>query len=424
MKKIKVTLYHLSYLIPRIMLLTILFSVFHLNCDSPTEPYIPSDITYTVSGGFGGGIYTKLVIDQYGIASLESEYPALKQQLTPEEYNSLLVLFNGFEKFPDTTMIRCADSFIYTVEYKVDGHTKIFGVDNCILSDLQTDYLIRKFKLIIDELSRLAGKIYNEQATWIGLTADYKMDKNIYKTGEPVQLTYILKNPTGNERTLYFKNQYVLYFQIYKTDYPLIYYSYPKDYGTDSTNPAEITLSPGEQKSFYYVWDQRMTENGKPVQVPIGMYSVSMHFLGGKVNGAIFFFDIVDPSIPIEGKVVPDPNGESSYSQDYSFQLLIKNWTNTPVTLDFPNSQKISFQLYSDDIPSNRELLYECPVVKDSQSSRITIPAQGERTFSCIQNKENLNLGNIYWFYVRIKLLSSTLNFERDAEISIYKYVN
>ncbi len=403
----------------------IVFSIFltfsNLSCNSPTGPQDTPYITYIVSGGFTGGIHTKLVIDEYGAASLESEYPALKRQLTPEQYHSLLILFDDFEKLPDSAMIRCVDSFIYTVEYKVGSYTKIVSADNCALFD-STNFYIEKFKSIVNQLNYLANQIYNEQASWIGLTAEYKIDKNIYKIGEQVKLTYILKNPTNKERTMYFKNQYKFQFLIYKTDYPLVYYTYPEDYETNTTNPDKITLAPGEEKTINYIWDKKIKDHENWIQAPVGMYSISMSFVGGKVNGNYLFFDIIDPSIPIEGKVVPDYNGEGSYSKNYNFQLLVKNRMNSPVTLDFPNSQKISLQLYSNDIPSKRELLYESNLVIDNQSSQITIPAQGEETFSYVQNKDSLNLGDIYWFYVKIKLLAQNLNFEKDAGISIYQY--
>ena len=400
----------------------IFITFFNLSCYSPTEPEDNPYITYIVSGGFGGGIHTKLIIDQSRTASLESEYPALKKQLSTEEYNSIINLFSDFKKLPDSEMIRCADSFVYTIEYETNGSIKTVRADNCALSD-STNPVIRKFKPIANKLGQLANQIYNAQASWIGLTAEYKMDKDIYKLDEPIKLTYILKNPTDKERVLYFKNQYKLQFMLYKRDYPSIYYTYPpRDYENDTTNPGKIELAPGEEKSLSYTWDQKILDNGNWIQAPIGSYNISMIFVGTKVNGNSFFIDIVDPSIPIEGQVVPDYNGESYLSKYYNFQLRIKNWTDKPVALDFPSSQKISVQLYTDDIHSKRELIYESTKPQDNQSSQLTILPNDEMTFSSLQSKDDLNLQNITWYYVKIKLLTSNLDFERDAEISIYQY--
>jgi len=415
---------HLAKLITNCLglpLFSIFISVSSLSCDFSTGPQEESGvITYTVSGGFAGGTHTKLIVDQYGSATLASEYPPLKEQLTTQEYNSLFSLLSGFNSLPDSAIIHCIDSFIYTVEYKTGSNKKTFAADGCALSE-SNDPSIIKFKSLVNELGKLADKIYNNQAPWLGLAAEYKIDKNIYKLGEPIKLTYILKNPTDNEHTLYFKGQHQIYFQAYKRYYPYLYYSYPQNLQSDTLNPTQITLPAGGERTINYVWDQGITDqNGIKIQAPAGMYSLTMFFIGSKVNADHFFFDIVDPSVPVEGNVISDYNGENSYSQYYSFNLYLKNWTNSSVTLNFPNNQKIFVQLYTDDLPSNRKLLYESPTIKDGLSSRVTIPALTDTTFSYKQDKDRLNLGNSSWFYVKIKLLNQ--NFERDAEVQIYDY--
>lgn len=135
----------------------IILSIFNLSCDSSTEPLEPAVITYTVSGGYAGGVYTKLVIDQSGIAALGNENPILKQKLNAQEYNSLRQSFSGFNDIPDTSMIRCMDSFIFSVEYKTEHSSKTVHIDGCELDD-STNYIVEKLKAIINKLESIVQK--------------------------------------------------------------------------------------------------------------------------------------------------------------------------------------------------------------------------------------------------------------------------
>ena len=158
--------------------LSITLCILNFNCDSPTGPVGSAVITYTVSGGFAGGIHTKLVINEYGQASLESENPVLKQALPAREYHSLLRLFNGFSMLKDSYSGGCVDIPVYTIEYRRSNYIKIVNVDGCALSD-SVDPDIVKLKYITDRLSNLADQIYNNKAPRIGLTAEYKIEKSI-----------------------------------------------------------------------------------------------------------------------------------------------------------------------------------------------------------------------------------------------------
>ncbi len=143
----------------------IILSISNLSCDSSTEPLEPAVITYTVSGGYTGGIRTKLIIYQSGVTSLETEYPVLKQQLTQEEYNSLLQSFSGFNDIADSSLIECRDSFIYSIEYQIEKYSKTIHVDMCALNN-STNAEIEKLKIIIGKLNNIAEKVKSINAPY------------------------------------------------------------------------------------------------------------------------------------------------------------------------------------------------------------------------------------------------------------------
>ena len=58
--------------------------------------------------------------------------------------------------------------------------------------------------------------------------------------------------------------------------------------------------------------------------------------------------DIVDPSIPVFAHVSSRNNDDSS-NPTYTFNLLVKNWSEEPVKLNFPSSQKIRVTLYGNE---------------------------------------------------------------------------
>ncbi len=161
-----------------ILFFSILFCILIFNCDSPTGPVGSAVITYTVSGGFAGGIHTKLVIDEYGQASLETETPVLKQTLSAKEYRSILMLFKGFSLLKDSYNGGCMDIPVYTIEYRGNNYTKVVIADGCALSD-SADPGIVKLRQITNRLSCLADQIYKNKTQVIGLSAEFKIKKSI-----------------------------------------------------------------------------------------------------------------------------------------------------------------------------------------------------------------------------------------------------
>lgn len=408
------------YTITELFFLSILLIIINFSCDSPTGPLESSEISFIESGGFTGGIHIKLVIDKYGIASLESQYPVLKQTLSGKEFNSLLKLFSGFANLNDSYYGGCADIPVFNITYKNGRINKTVNIDGCALLDsLNPD--VAKLKAIINLCANLAAEIYNNQAPWAGLTAEYITDKEICNLGSSLKMTFILRNPTDKKRSLYFRNGEQIIYNIYQREYPYKYYRYPYGTAVDST-PSVITLEPGEEKTFDLMWDQKMFDSkGRITTAAAGSYNLFMAFGGAVMPGQQKIIYVVDPAVPVLGQVIADPIGENKDAGNYNFNLSVKNWTTNSVTLDFLNSQKILIELYDINNPLNNVLIYRSAEITDNNPAQTEIPAGGVTNFSDTFSKDSLNLSGGYWYHVRIKLLCSGFNLESESDIVIYK---
>jgi hypothetical protein len=377
-------------------------------------------ITYVVSGGFVGGIHTRLTVSPTGSATLETNYPQLKLQLTPDEYSGLLRRFDDFGALQDTFPNSCMDGFIFTVQLDGEGYSRHISIDQCTLqSGKDSNAVIGKLNIILIALDSLADEVYETKAPWVGLTGRFYIDSDIYGAGEPITLRYHITNPTSEDRAIYFQHQDQFWFSVYRYNFPPFYYSYPGD--PDSSAPSEIHLAPGETKEIAYVWDQHV----QPVDTPlaIGYYELRMGLLAGNLYMADTSFEVIDRSIPISGVITPDPNGESSSSSTYTFALSVRNWTGSPVTLHFPSSHTISVELYDlGGISPRDSAIYVSPPVTDSVTFEMTIPPHAVRTFTSVVFKSEFAPWYM-WTYAKIRLLCTDYEFGRDGQLRMFPVV-
>ena len=174
-----------KYLLSFLFLWFIVF--FFASCDiiGPQQTTGSPTIIYTVSGGFWGGISTKLNVNNSGTATLETTYPPLKLQLKQDEYSHLLSYFDNFNELPDTFKNQCADGLIFKIEYKGNDYSKNITIDQCTLSSQsKSNSIVSKINKIILALDSLAKRIYETKAPWIGLTSNFSIDSDVYGIGE------------------------------------------------------------------------------------------------------------------------------------------------------------------------------------------------------------------------------------------------
>jgi len=411
-----------KYLLSFLFLLFIGLLIASCDLIGPQQTTENPIITYTVSGGFWGGISTKLNVNQNGIATLETAYPPLELQLSQDEYSNLLSYFDNFNELPDTFKNQCTDGLIFKIEYKGNDYSKNITIDQCTLnSQSKSNSIVSKINSIILALDSLAKRIYETKAPWIGLISDFSIDSDVYGIGAPITLRYRISNPTSVEKTIYFRHQDQFWFRVARFNFPSFNYLYPVLKPSDSSAPTKIILKPGESKDINYVWDQLVHSQAADTALGIGYFRIIMNLFTGDFSTKEIWFEVLDRNVPITGMIIPDPNGENSNSPTYTFNLLVRNWTTTSVTLHFPSSQTISVELFDLDKPTPGPLIYSGPIVTDSVSSEITLSPGATKTFAYTANKSDF-IPWYMWTYARIRLLSSDFEFMRDGQLRIFSY--
>ncbi len=407
-----------------VTIILVLSALLSASCDilEPQAVDAPASILYTVAGGFEGGLHTKLSISPTGFTRLESTYPVLERQLSEQEQGMLLEAFRGFkelrEEFPDV----CRDDFIYTIERVGEDYSKRVVISGCAMAQLKdSDPSAKKIHGIVTLLAALAKNMYDTQAPWIGLTANFSIDAEVYGLGEPITLTYRVFNHTNKERGLYFKNQQQFSFWVYKPNIPSFHYFFPNLRAPDSTPPSQIILQPGETKELLYRWDQTVTTpTGAASKLAVGSYRIVLRMLAGDLPSHVFSFDVVDRAIPIGGDIIPDWSGEDLSSHSYSFMLSIFNWTSSRIVLHFPNSQRIFVRLYDLDRPEPGQLIYEGPLERDSQATQVALEPGQTKVFSHVVSKSSISKGS-YWTFAKVTLLCSDFEFSSEAQLRIFR---
>ncbi|MGH2568109.1 MAG: hypothetical protein ACRDGA_07190 [Bacteroidota bacterium] len=267
------------------------------NLLEPPIPDEPAFISYTMAGGIAGAVDTKLSISPTGFVRLESTYPVLERQLTDQDHRSLRERFSGFRSLREDFPAQVIDDFFHIIERVGEDYSKRVVISSWALGQMKGDLSVKQIGNIVSFLRALAKNMYDTQAPWVGLTASFSINAEVYGLGEPITLTYRVSNPTGLQRGLYFKNQRQLSFHVYKPSIPSFHYFFPDPFVADSSMPAEIILQPGETKELIYEWDQTIsTRQGQESKLDIGSYRVVMRFLAGDFPWQVFPFEVVDHS--------------------------------------------------------------------------------------------------------------------------------
>jgi hypothetical protein len=403
--------------------LPFLFALLLPACDilDPQPSVERPSITYTVSGGFTGGTHTKLIVDPSGKATLKSSYPPLELQLSEGEHAALVSRFVNFKQLPDNFPNRCIDGFIFSIELQGSDYSKSVVIDECTLySQKDSIAAVAKISSMVAALDSLAQRVHQTKSPWIGLTADFSIDGDVYGLAEPITLRYVITNPTSIERAIYFPHQNQFWFGVDRYNLPSFHYMYPVLTDPDLSAPSQIVLSPGEKKEITYVWNQRVQTQGRDSAIGIGYYLMHMNLFAGELPMKEIWFEVLDRNVPVGGVITPDANGEDSESPSYTFALSVRNWTSSPVALHFPSSQTIGVELYDLDKPTPGPLLYAGPKVTDSVPSVVTLAPGEVRTFTHVANKSDF-VPWYMWTYARIRLLCTDFNFSRDGQLRIFK---
>lgn len=149
-----------------------------INHDAALKLDGETHIQYVASGGIGGGVLEKLSITKTGLSTNEMTTPELRYQLTPDEHDDLLVLFNEFYSLPESFEgTVCIHAVLYEITVYYEGESKVVSIYGCTLYELkETDPVVMKLAKIISALSELAKMIHEKKAPWLGLEADFFID--------------------------------------------------------------------------------------------------------------------------------------------------------------------------------------------------------------------------------------------------------
>lgn len=386
----------------------------------PTSERDHSDvqITYVASGGFGGGVLAKLTITEDGLVTDSLRTPLLHLQLTHRERAELDALFAGFfglEERYDGQL--CADDVYFTVTYRRDGDERTVSASGCTLSHAVRGQL-KQFERIVRRLSELGQEVYEEKAPWRGLEAEFSIERDTYGVGESMTFLYRIVNPTDKVRTLYFPYEERLNFRVYRPSVPGFDYVHVEQ--PDSTALSSISLNPGEETTLRLEWNQAITTAGEPVLLEPGRYSFVLSLLDtSHLRGDEGIqIDVVDRAEPLSGFVTG--RGEDSSVLDYTFQLHVRNWTLTPVTLEFAYEEKIYVELLDLDRPEPGPLLFQGPSQPTSDPSSLVLQPGETHVFEYTVPKADLNL-TYYRYLARVKLLSSNVELHRESQLRISK---
>lgn len=274
-----------NYIFHIIILITAFISIIYFtSCESPVEPIEldnPS-IVFETSGGFWG-VFHKLSIDNSGLATYESIYPPLQLQLSEEELASIKSDLNNFDNYQDSYPGGCIDDFHYKISLITDKRSKTVEFDGCSIEKYSE---LKELANLTSALGQLRVRIYNEKATWEGLSYLFSINNSEYSQSDTIKFSCKIINSTDNERCIYFRSKYRIQVAIHNdTHDPHIQFWIP-DYSiamTDTTSPSKIILNPNEEKVVTNSWDQVFTnfDNVSYTELPKGSYTARIHLLGG-----------------------------------------------------------------------------------------------------------------------------------------------
>ena len=256
------------------------------------------------------------------------------------------------------------------------------------------------------------------------MKANLSLNKLVYGLNEPIRLSYLIENPTNEQRTLYFRHSQQFNFSVNAAPPNPFMYRYPRYLLHDTTAATQIAIQPGSHQELSYLWNYASDAN---IHITPGIYDISMGVLAGSSDDGFqtvvpITFEIADTSTPIGGKAWIDTTGSSNNLAKCQFMLTVQNWTKNPVALHFPTGRFVLLELYvNTKTPEN--LLYRDSASVGGQPSMITLASEEKQDYSCtlpdsvndlIKKK---NLGGEYLRCI-VTLLSTEYSIKRETGIA------
>ena len=383
-------------------------------------------VEYTMSGGFVGGIHTRLSIDPLGHVVLLSTNPPMEGTLTTAEKFALAGYGMKIWGQPDSLYGGCADDFTFVIVWRDGMGTKRIRADGCALSLYSGAKPYPVLNGLIALLDSIASRVFHEEAPWRGMQAAFAINDSSYDLDSPIVVSCTLTNPTDKPRRLYFLHASQLWFSVSKENFSGFYYSYPQSAAEpwaypDNTEPSTITLNPGEQRVLTYSWDHTfITSKGIPDTLGVGTYHLRLGLLAGDFAIRDFTFDVYDSKIPLKGDIIPDYAGGDASSSRYSFQLRATNWTSSAVTLHFISSQRLAVELWDLDFDPPRTIVYTSPIQPPSTSETQVIAPGESVVYLAVVDKSSIAPG-YFWSLAKVRLLCTDFSFEREGQLQIFR---
>lgn len=226
------------------------------------EPIPPeSRIEFKSTGGFAGITWHDLTISEDGLVTDRAVTPNLTRQLSPDEHQLLLDVFDGFVDLPEQVgEYLCADDVLNQVTVHHDGVDHTSAAWGCALNGDKLNPDLARMRRIVTALGQLSRDIYETQAPWRGLEATFSTDRQAYKPGDPITITAHVRNPTSGKRSVFFRQgDERIGFQVFERDGPNFYFAYPPREDEQVSVPLdEVVIGPGEEKVFTLVWDGKV----------------------------------------------------------------------------------------------------------------------------------------------------------------------
>lgn len=252
------------------------FGVLPIESDNPT-------IVYSRTGGFWGTTLT-VALSPGGEASLRSLYPVLRLQLTGAELDSLRALLTGFGAYDDSYSSPGLDYYKYIFLLTSGGRQKSVTIEGAYF--FYHSSALPLLQTFIGKMDSLAARIYDEKATWIGLTYQFGLDCSSYVSGDSIRALCRVINSTGLLRSLYFRNNYRL--QLYVNSVSPnwgVAYSVPDLHQAwfDTSAPSRVDIPPGQQVELSLSWDQTYSDAHGILypKLPPGAYFAVVDMLAG-----------------------------------------------------------------------------------------------------------------------------------------------
>ncbi|MGA9120860.1 MAG: hypothetical protein WB699_15955, partial [Bacteroidota bacterium] len=279
---------------------------------------------------------------------------------------------------------------------------------------------------IVQTLESVAARIKEQEAPWRGMEANFMIDASSYGLDEPIRLNYTLTNRTSFTRSLSFPHSKQFWFTVDKANFPAFHYSYPMEAFSpwsfpDSSSPTTRVLLAGEEKNLVYIWDHSLIDSrGVPDTLGVGSYHLRMGLLAGDFAVRDFDFDVYDKQIPIKGEISPDFAGADASSMTYTIQLKVTNWTQSSLTLNFGNSQRLAVELWDLDINPPTALIYSTEILPATNPQTLVLAPLETVVIADTVQKAAMKPG-YFWTLAQVRLLCTNFPFDREGQLQIFR---